>query len=266
MSISLKMPTAEDSRAASEKWMKPLRPCLYTHWPERFRELSFRTEVIQLTKPEAAELATVFDDKADERWTVGLQSKIARGAQQFTNGCFFKLESRSPKDSYWGEVTNFRACSFHDVKQLLYSERILEDLVRYTSLESEPLRLLFREWHPIRKSGEFRCFIRNRKLAGISQYHYAGWDERHHKNMPLAFADIFGRKREREAVIKEFIAGEIIPRLPVDDLVVDLWIDHTGKTTLIEINPYGLSDPCLFNYAELEGAEGEFRCVEGGEV
>ena len=40
--------------------------------------------------------------------------------------------------------------------------------------------------------------------------------------------------------------------------VADLWRDHTGKVTLIEINLYGLSDPGLFSYEELETAGGEF--------
>jgi hypothetical protein len=238
-----------------------LRPCLYTYWPERFKELSFKTEVIELTKSEIAEMAAEFDGKSDDPWSPALQGKVVHGANQFSSGCFFKLESRSPKDNYWGEATNFRACSYRDVRKLLYSERMLDDLVRYTHLASEPLRLLFREWHPIQKSGEFRCFIRNRKLAGISQYHYAGFDECRYKNAPLAFAKIYGRAKETEATLKAFIDAEVIPHMHVDHLVADLWLDHTGKITLIEINPYGLSDPCLFSYEELETANGLFKFV-----
>lgn len=257
----LRMPTLEESRRFSEKWIEPLRPCLYTHWPQRFKELSFSTWVEEVTPAETAELAKVFNND-DSPWPVALQTKIKRGASRFTNGCFFRLESRSPKDNYWGEMTNFRACSFHDVKKLLWSERILDDLARYTHLESEPLRLLFREWHPIRKAGEFRCFIRNRKLVGISQYHYAGFDEASYKNKPLAFANVFGRKEEWKALITEFVARDIVPHLHVDDLVVDMWVDHERKITLIEINPYGLSDPCLLSYPELESGELLFRVVE----
>jgi hypothetical protein len=241
----IRMPTPEEQRAASEEWIKPLRPCLYTRWPERLRELSFTTWVELLTAEETAELTTVFEPDSGP-WSEGLQRKIRIGTSKFPGGCFFKLESRSPKDSYWGEATNFRACSFHDVQKLLYSERILDDLVRYTNLESEPLRLLFREWHPIQKAGEFRCFIRDRRLVGISQYHYAGFDEASYKTAPLVLAEVYGRKAEWKAILTGFVAEEIIPNLHVDDLVVDLWVDHRRKVTLIEINPYGLSDPCLF--------------------
>lgn len=258
----LRIPTLEESRTASEAWLQPLRPCLYTHWPKRFKELSFDTWVEEVTRAETADLAKIFNDD-DSPWSLDLQTKIKRGVSKFTSGCFFKLESRSPKDNYWGEATNFRACSFHDVKKLLWSERMLDDLVRYTSLESEPLRLLFREWHAIPKSGEFRCFIRNRQLAGISQYHYAGYDEATHRNAPLAFANVFGRVLQWKALITAFVAEEIIPYLHVDDLVVDLWIDHMRKVTLIEINPYGLADPCLLSYPELEDVSAPlFRVVE----
>ncbi|MFO0958258.1 MAG: hypothetical protein U0800_12665 [Isosphaeraceae bacterium] len=150
--IGLQAPTQEQMKATSEHWMKPLRPCLYTHWPERFKQLSFATHVEEITHDETAELARYFDTP-DHPWPPDLQARISRGVGQFSSGCFFRLESRSPKDNYWGEMTNYRACFFRDIKQLLYSERILDDLVRYSSLESEPLRLLFREWHPIPKGG-----------------------------------------------------------------------------------------------------------------
>jgi hypothetical protein len=243
--------------------MAPLRPCLYTHWPDQFRKLSFDTEVVSLTRAETQELVAAFNEP-DAPWTVALQGKVGRGASHFRNGCFFRLESRSPKDNYWGEMTNFRACSLHDVKKLLYSERVLDDLVRYTSLETEPLRLLFREWHPIPKSEEFRCFIRGRRLAGISQYHYAGFDERSYKSAPLAFARVQGRVAALEALLTDFVAREIVPHLPVEDLVVDLWANHLNAVTLIEINPYGLSDPCLLSYPEMEGnGLSLFRIIEG---
>jgi hypothetical protein len=255
------LPTVEESHRSSESWMTPLRPCLYTHWPQRFKELSFDTQVVVLASAETAELIKLFDGK-DEPWSPRLQSKIKQGVSHFTSGCFFRLESRSPKDNYWGEMTNFRACSFYDVKKLLYSERMMDDLARYTFLESEPVRLLFREWHAIPKGREFRCFIRNRRLVGISQYHYAGFDERTYKTAKLAFAEVVGRAAEWEARLSTFITQEVLPHLHVPDLVVDLWVDHVGKVTLIEINPYGLSDPCLFSYPELEQANCGFRAVQ----
>jgi hypothetical protein len=144
------------------------------------------------------------------------------------------------------------------MEKQLYSERIMNDLCRYKHAE-EPLRLLFREWHWIRKADEFRCFIRNRKLVGISQYHCAAWDVWTHAKKPCSFYDIIARKIDIGAALAAFIETEIIPHLPVDDLVADLWRDPFGKITLIEINPYGLSDPCLFTYEELETAAGEFR-------
>jgi D123 len=112
-----------------------------------------------------------------------------------------------------------------------------------------------------RSRANFGASSAHRKLAGISQYHFAGYDECWHRLVLTPFADIFARREERKEAITAFIGSELIPHLPVDDLVTDLWIDHSGKITLIEINPYGLSDPCLFTYSELDGCDGEFRFV-----
>ena len=49
----------------------------------------------------------------------------------------------------------------------------------------------------------------------------------------------------------------IIPILPIDTLVLDIWLKE--KPMVIEINPYGLSDPCLFTYKELETATGDIK-------
>jgi hypothetical protein len=255
------MPTDEECRTASAEWLKPLRPCLYTYWPERYKELSFPTMIEQLSPKEIQRLIDTFNHKPlGTPQDAALRWKLKRGLAEFDSGSFFKLESRSPKDNYWGIATNFRACNWRDIEKMLYSERIMDDLCRYKHTD-EPLRLLFREWHSIRKDEEFRCFIRDRKLVGISQYHYAEWDEWNQTSKPPAFRNIIARKDEIGSALAAFVNSEIIPHLPVEDLVADLWRDPFGKITLIEINPYGLSDPCLFTYEELETASGEFRIV-----
>jgi hypothetical protein len=116
----------------------------------------------------------------------------------------------------------------------------------------EPLRLLFREWRIIPRDKEFRCFIRNRRLVGITQYHYAIYDEEFMANRPVAFISIAARHKDQQAEIEHFISGEILPHLHMDNMVVDLFIDQAANAIkLIEINPYGLSDPCLLSYDEL---------------
>jgi hypothetical protein len=155
-------------------------------------------------------------DNSEGHWSDMLPAKLTRGTSCFDTGAFFRLESRSPKDNYWGEVTNFRACSWQDVRKLLYSERMLDDLARYLHVESEPLRLLCREWRPLEKSGEFRCFIRARRLVGISQYHYAGYDDASMTRTAPAFARICADSQAIEQAIRGFMADEVIPHLHVD--------------------------------------------------
>jgi hypothetical protein len=242
------LPTAEQMNPIAERWMDQLRHCLYTHWPEEFKRLSFATHVELMTEGETQELVDNIDNPK-HKWSWDLRVKFDRGARKFDSGTFFRLESRSPKDNYWGEITAFRACSAHDVFKLLYSERVVDDLVMYRYLKSEPLRILFREWHPIQKAGEFRCFIRNRKLAGGSQYHQGSNDNAGQ----YSFRACLSRKGNWKDTLNTWFDQEILPYLHADNLVVDLSADCTsGNITLIEINPYGLSDPCLLTYEELE--------------
>jgi len=49
----------------------------------------------------------------------------------------------------------------------------MDDLVRYRYLESEPLRLLSANGIRSERQESFACFIKDRKLVGTSQYHYA---------------------------------------------------------------------------------------------
>jgi hypothetical protein len=71
----LRFPSDDELRARSEEWMKSLRPCLYTHWPRRYRELPSRQSVVTLVSGETAELLAVFD-KPDDPWSPALQAKI----------------------------------------------------------------------------------------------------------------------------------------------------------------------------------------------
>ena len=49
-------------------------------------------------------------------------------------------------------------------------------------------------------------------------------------------------------------------KVHIQNVVVDVWLADTPM--LIEINPYGRSDPCLLGYEELEVADRLFRIVE----
>ncbi|MCL6477840.1 MAG: cell division cycle 123 family protein [Peptococcaceae bacterium] len=167
-----------------------------------------------------------------------------------------RLGSRSPKDSY--ETYKKKYC-YHTgeeaVKALCDSERVSDDLYLARANGYTP-HIAVREWVPIEPWQEFRCFVRNRKLAGISQYNYL------HR-------EVFPEIRENAGRIEWALRKKtelIAPLLP-DNVVVDYIyrMRQSGnmvvnEAVLLEINPWmPYTDPCLFDWSKDRFEEFEFR-------
>jgi hypothetical protein len=97
------IPTDAELQASSAAWLVPLRPCLYTYWPERYKEMSFRTVVEEMREKDLQRLIETFDGKPLGKPEDGaLIWKLNRGLSVFTSGSFFKLESRKPQGQLLG--------------------------------------------------------------------------------------------------------------------------------------------------------------------
>jgi hypothetical protein len=231
------MPTLEEHRAASAAWLKRIGPCLYENWPQALKDLSFRTELMELTEEDRKSIWAMMDGK-DEG--AALREKIDRHVADFVDGFFAKLSSRSPKDC-WPEEGPPPCRSGADVLNLFAcSMRIADDLIEYDYTDT-PCYLLLREHRTIPKQEEWRCFIRKGEVVGITQYHYRDF-------FPKLVAD----KDQIADRIQKFLAERVLPHLHIDTVVVDVWL--CDEPLLIEINPYGHSDPCLLTYSEIDGS------------
>jgi hypothetical protein len=244
------IPTEAELRESALLWLEPLRPCLYENWPQAIKDLSFRTEVVPMTREDIAALEPTFDGKFDHDALAPLQRKIHALSGIFDETGFFpRLSSRSPKDSFLAKnPEDFRCRKSAEVIRLFsQSERMLDDLCRWRHLDG--CTLLLREFHSIPPEQEWRCFILGGKVAGISQYH--------HQDVFPALAD--GSAGDG---CLAFLHERVLPALHLDTVVCDIWMCESPR--VIEINPYGLSDPCLFAYEELEKADGEVRVRTSG--
>jgi len=166
----------------------------------------------------------------------------------FPNGCFAKLGSRSPKDS-WEVFSNGTCCrNGNDVLRRFFdSERISDDLYVARANNYLPY-IVLRKWLDIDDWREFRCFVQNGELVGISQYYYRSF-----------FPQIRDNKDTIEEAIKKKIWG-IKDLLPTDTIIVDVFYNDDGTVTVIECNPFGdLTDPCLFDWGKDSFSEFEFR-------
>lgn len=172
---------------------------------------------------------------------------------KFENGSFVRLGSRSPKEVYMhlNKKEGIKD-SFEAVAVLLESMRVFEDLCFADRVRYEPY-IVLREWLNIEPWREFRCFSKNGQIRGISQYFYNDY-----------FPNLIDKKDEIEKAIhkkyNEF--KNYLPECVVFDIIV---LEDDIK--LLEINPYNkegrqYTDPCLFNWNEIQNGDYEFRIVE----
>jgi hypothetical protein len=158
-----------------------------------------------------------------------------------------KLNWSAPKDATWINATNSMACvDANDVYMLLKaSDFITHDLEHAfdgcvdTESPEIPWVLVLRKhflWNP---SLEFRIFVRNRKIIGISQ------------REPQYFAFLHEMKAQLQHIILAFF--EKMQNFADENFVVDVYIPPPHERVwLVDINPWAeRTDPLLFSWWEL---------------
>lgn len=259
-----------------------IKPTYIENWPVELKALSMHQEGLALTVDDAVALGKS-QIELHEFWqghlSLGdednrlveiareLDGKVRRVmAQAKAPGVFVRLGSRSPKDSYWWWRDEHRDAgkdpatapwpitSGQDAVKLLLetSERVNDDLLLAVANNYSP-HIWVRAWEEMLPWQEFRCFIHEGRILGISQYDYMG-----RKVHPQLVRD---RGLYVNAVML-FLNKRVIPSLHIPSAVVDLYVQvnhmpsgrgRKASARLLEINPYfSLTDPCLFTWEELD--------------
>lgn len=190
---------------------------------------------------------------------------IDAALNKFPSGAgFVRLGSRSPKDSILFHDTRGKVQSGAQALMLLtnFSERIWEDL--YLAIEEKyPVHIFVREWQEIQPWAEFRCFMRDHRLVGISQYDYlSGY-------MP----EISSQEGSIRFAIEQFFKRfkENWPIDSFDDVVFDVFLrqhrapknETSWEVRLLEINPWmERTDPCLFSWLNDGDFDSGFRFIK----
>ena len=134
------------------------------------------------------------------------------------------------------------------------SARIFEDLTLCNMIDYLPY-VFVREWVEIPKSREFRCFVKNKQLRGISQYYY--------REKYYYLDNSYNReliKSQAEGMLEDM--QEL--GFNLNNLVFDMvYRDNSELSLLIEVNPYSSwTDPCLFDWALDKFEEFEFKWLQ----
>ena len=170
-------------------------------------------------------------------------------------GVLPKLNWSAPRDATWINEGTMRCKTPGDVYLLLKSSDFCTHDVLYESLKDcrdysgsnnnlPPLRLVLRKWCNLNPSMEFRCFVRNHELVGISQRqhstHFQHLNEDREKLFDLIH-DFF-----EDYVFHRFSGGKI------PNYVWDVFLDKKDRAWIIDFNPWSyVTDSLLYDWSEL---------------
>ncbi|XP_074381280.1 uncharacterized protein LOC141723392 isoform X3 [Apium graveolens] len=197
-----------------------------------------------------------------------LELKIKESIESLGGSVFPKLNWSAPKDSAWISSTGSLKCTSFSEIALLFrsSDSLVHDLCHaYDSCSEKTLSrpssffLALRKWYPsLRPEREFRCFVRDKILVGISQREVTGY-----------YPTILEDKTHLEMLILEFFRDKVSENFELEKYTFDVYVTSSGKVKLLDFNPWGaFTLPLLFDWEELEQISGEeengleFRIVE----
>ncbi len=200
--------------------------------PEWYRKLykdCFPTVFIDLPEPalEALKRGETSGEAVD-----AFLPELKRVMSNFRGAKFFSVDTAAPTDT---ERFKLKRGAVHSAlsawKVLAGSSRVRE------ALESGASRgICIRPFRRMQPAREFRLFIRDGKLVGMSQY----WLIRHFHRLPARLE----RYWNEALSLVERVSGD----LPVPDLAMDIYFKKTGEILIIDLNPWGEpTDPLMYN-------------------
>ncbi|CAN0174081.1 unnamed protein product, partial [Hapterophycus canaliculatus] len=109
-----------------------------------------------------------------------------------------------------------------------------------TICRPETFTLVLRKWCNLHPSMLFRCFVRERRLAGVCQ-----------KDCTSYYGFLEEEADRLSAVLEDFFAAEICKKFADPDCVADVYVDNRSRVWLLDINPFSaVTDSLLFDWSE----------------
>jgi len=241
-----------------------VRPTYIENWSGGLCRLSIPQDAVPLSLDEAR--AFGLRNRKFGRWfgqgstppVDRVVEKLNIVLRNYPDGAFVRLGSRSAKDSSYARHYGLKVtCAEAAVRMLTDdSERIVFDL-RLALRHNYSPHIFVRQWLEIPAWSEFRCFMKGRRLVGISQY-----DCKNLGHCPR-IAECSGQIREGI----ELFFDKIREASHLDDLVFDVLVDLNERNSglavdvkLLELNPFfERTDACLFSWHNGGDFDGSFR-------
>lgn len=248
------------------KHFELVKPTFIENWPQDLCRLSLAQTGIKLDRFTAIVLGMQIKDYGEAFSRMGritlpetfalssLETELDNEIATYPKGCYVRLGSRGPKDALYPTVWP-ATTGAHAIQNLTAgSERISDDLQQALAENYDPY-IWLRQWLPVEPQHEFRCFMKDRKFIGASQYNYFNgaipWQ---HEN-----------SGELEWIIRDIFFPQFKQASHLDNVVFDLIIrnrDCEWTCKLLEINPFfNMTDACLFDWRKPEDFDGSLRLL-----
>lgn len=197
-----------------------------------------------------------------------LELEIKESIKSLGGAVFPKLNWSAPKDAAWISTSGtIRCTSFCEIALLLRSsDSLVHDLCKaYDSCsdksQSRPPNffLALRKWYPsLLPEMEFRCFVRNQHLVGISQ-----------REVTTFYPILLEKRNSLQILIEEFFTDNVRPNFESENYTFDIYVTRNEHIKIVDFNPWGgFTLALLFTWDELEqtvidNREGvDFRIVD----
>ena len=192
-----------------------------------------------------------------------MRAQILDFIREKTNsGAFVKLNWSAPRDASWLNPT-LQCVTADEIFTLLKSSTFITHDVRCPFNECIPgfvadqYYMVLKRWHNLNKGMEFRCFIKNNLLVGISQ-----------RDITAYYEFLPALKSSITTDLTEFCNETNF--IEDSDFIVDVYVENRQakvKIWLLDINPWipVCVDSLLFTWEELEQCEispPQFRIIE----
>ena len=234
-----------------------VRKTFIENWPPSLTGMSIKGKSLAVHDFDARVLGTfsarfiqetqfVTDEFFSDEFLADIQTATAN----FPSGVMPRLGYCSWK---YSTLVNEPATTITDVLKIISRDdpRIGGFLARELIDEHEVF-LYLREWRNIPPWSEFRLFIRDGKVVGVSQYHHQE-----------AYPEIQENLEAIKVSLLHFFP-QLIEALHMDTVVADVFVeqqvDGCFKATLIELNPFTpRTDPCLYSWRNGGDFDGGIR-------
>ena len=202
-------------------------------WYPVFAAHTFLTTFVRLRSEAQLLLAgKIADNRAVMEISERIINDLRHPLSTINGPCFISVDTCAPTDTERFVKKGGAVFSAESVLRILRESKKVREAAQAGLVEN----ICLRHYRNITPAREFRLFIHNGELNAMSQYRLI----RHFRRLEGV--------KERYWEAAQQLIEEIAWRLPMKDLVMDIYFTHSGKILILDLNPWGEpTSPLLLN-------------------